>query len=100
MPLQDKDHNRPLQPEPSRLNNHETLEKANEAHALLENSVLKDALLDIYSRASGTLLDAEPGSLTATGSHAMMKSVIDLQLQLEQYISDDKMRQKYNKGDK
>jgi len=100
MPLQDKDHNRPFQPEPPRLNNHDTAEKAAQAHALLENSVLQEAMLDIYSRASGTLLDAEPGSLTATSSHAMMKSVLDLQLQLEQYISDDKMRQKYNKGDK
>lgn len=100
MPLQDKDHNRPLQSEQPRLDNHDVEEKAAIAKSLLDNPVLHDALLDIYSRASGTLLDAEPGTLTATSAHAMMKSVLDLQLQLEQYISDDKMRQKYNKGDK
>ena len=100
MPLQDKDHNRPLQPEPSRLDNRGVTEKAEKAKAVLDSEVLHDALLDIYSRASGTLLDAEVGSLTASSAHAMMKSVLDLQLQLEQYISDDKMRQKYNKGDK
>jgi len=74
-------------------------EKAAQSKALLDNSVLQDALVGIYSKAAGTLLDAEPGTLTATSAHAMMKSVIDLQHQLEEYVSDDKVRQKYNKGD-
>ena len=100
MALQDKDHNRPFQVEPPRLSNHDVEEKAATAKALLENPVLRDALLDIYSKHSGILLDAEPGNLTASSAHAMMKSVIELQRQLEQYVSDDKMRQKYNKGDK
>jgi len=100
MTSQDKDHNRPFQPEPERLSNHDVEEKSARAKVLLDNPVLKDALVDIYSRASGILLDEEPGTLTATSAHAMMKAVIDLELQLEQYISDDKMRQKYNKGDK
>src|SRR3954470_2152859 len=100
MTLQDKDHNRPFQAEPERLSNHDVEEKAAIAQSLLDNPVLKEALLDIYSRASGTLLDEEPGTLTAASAHAMMKSVIDFELQLQQYISDNKMRQKYNKGDK
>jgi hypothetical protein len=99
MPLPDNDHNRPFQPEKSRLNNYETSEKAAEAKALLDNPVLQGAMLDIYSRAAGTLVKEDVGSLTAGAAHAMMKSVLDLQAQLEEYISDDKMRQKYNKGD-
>jgi hypothetical protein len=54
---------------------------------------------DVYSRAAGTLLEAEVGSLTANSAHAMMKAVLDIRSQLEQYINDHKMRAKYNKGD-
>jgi hypothetical protein len=30
----------------------------------------------------------------------MMKAVLELKSQLEQYVTDNKIRQKYNKGDK
>jgi hypothetical protein len=98
MPL--PDNNQPFHQPSPRLNNHETAEKAAQAQALLDNSVLQDALIGIYSKAAGTLLKEDVGSLTAHAAHAMMKSVIDLQHQLEEYVSDDKIRQKYNKGDK
>jgi hypothetical protein len=94
------DHNKPFSPAAQRLSNFVVAEKAAEAKALLNNSVLKEALSDIYSAATGTLAKAEVGSLTATGAHAMVKAVIELQAKLEEYVSDDKMRQKYNKGDK
>jgi hypothetical protein len=98
MPL--PDNNQPFHQNKPRLTNHETEEKAAQAQALLDNSVLQDALIGIYSKAAGTLLKEDVGSLTAHAAHAMMKSVIDLQHQLEEYVSDDKIRQKYNKGDK
>jgi len=75
-------------------------EKAAEAKALLHNSVLQEALTAIYSRATGTLAKEEVGTLTASAAHAMMKAVFDLKAQLEEYVDDDKVRQKYNKGDK
>jgi len=53
---------------------------------------------DIYSRAEGILLNAEVGSLTASAAHATMKAVRDIINQLEQYVADNKMRQKYHKG--
>ena len=85
---------------PSHLNNFETEEKAHNAEALLKNDVFNNAMDDVYSRAVGTLLQAEIGSLTASAAHAMMLAVTDIRHQLEQYINDHKMRQKYNKGDK
>jgi hypothetical protein len=75
-------------------------EKASEAQTLLTNPVLQSALIDIYSRAAGMLVEAEVGSLTASAAHAMMKAALDIQKQLEEYVNDDKVRQKYNKGDK
>lgn len=97
MTLQDS--NQPFHKDQPRLNNFETAEKAAIAQALLDNPVIQDALIAIYSKAAGTLLTTDPGTLTATSAHAMMKSVIDLQNQLKEYVSDDKVRQKYNKGD-
>jgi hypothetical protein len=54
---------------------------------------------DIYSRAVGTLLTAEVGSLTASAAHASMKATAEIRSQLNQYVTDHKLRQKYNKGD-
>jgi hypothetical protein len=71
-----------------------------EAAALLENPVLKKAFNDMYSKNAGILLDAEVGSLTAAAAHATMKAITGLKSQLEEYIADHKVRQKYNKGDK
>jgi hypothetical protein len=86
-------------PEP-RLSNHEVEEKAAEAESLLASEVFQSAMNGVYSRAVGTLLSTEVGSLTATGAHATMKAIIDIRSQLEDFINDHKMRQKYNKGDK
>jgi hypothetical protein len=86
--------------EQPRLSNFEVQERATEAQALLGNPVFVSAIDDVYSRAVGTLLAAEVGSLTASTAHASMKAVRDIKAQLEQYIADHKMRQKYNKGDK
>ena len=83
-----------------RLSNMEVADKAADARALLNDNVLVKALNDIYSKAAGTLVSAEIGSLTATHAHAMMKAVLDLEAQLKEYVADDKLRQKYNKGDK
>jgi hypothetical protein len=83
-----------------RLNNFEIEERALEAQVWLNDPVLSSALDDIYSKATGTLLTSDIGSLTASAAHASMKAVVDLRSQLGQYITDHKMRQKYNKGDK
>ncbi len=83
-----------------RLSNFEIEEKAIEAQELLNNSVLGEALDDIYSRARGTLMESDVGSLTAGSAHATMKAVISVRSQLEQYITDHKVRLKYHKGDK
>ena len=88
-----------FQKESGRLSNHEIEEKSLEAQDLLDNHVLQEAFNDIYSRAVGTLLDSEVGSLTASAAHATIKSITDVLSQLEQYISDHKMKQKYKKGD-
>jgi len=84
---------------PPRLSNHDVEEKAAQAESLLASEVFLSAMNGVYSRAVGTLLEADMGSLTATGAHATMKAVIEIRSQLEQYINDSKMRQKYNKGD-
>lgn len=90
----------PFLEEQPRLNNFETEERALDAQAVLHDSVVREAMTEIYSRALGTLAQEEVGSLTAHAAHAMMKAVLELKAQLEQYIADNKMRQKYNKGDK
>jgi hypothetical protein len=85
-------------PEP-RLSNHEVEERALEAQALLDNPVFIQAMEAVYSRAVGTLLTAEVGSLTASAAHASMKATAEIRSQLNQYVTDHKLRQKYNKGD-
>jgi hypothetical protein len=82
------------------LSNFQVEERAAEAEMLLQNAVLKTALDDIHSRAMGTLMEADVGSLTAGAAHASIKAITDLRNQLKQYIADHKMRQRYNKGDK
>ena len=81
-----------------RLSDLEVDNRAAEARVLLENSLLKEALNDVYSRAIGTLLTADVGSLTASTAHATMKAVTAVRSQLEQYVTDHKMRQKFSKG--
>jgi hypothetical protein len=87
----------PNQGSKPRLSNLQVDERAAEAQGLLDNSVLKDALDDVYSRALGTLLNADVGSLTASTAHATMKAVRDVKKQLEDYITDKKMRERFNK---
>jgi hypothetical protein len=86
--------------ETRRLSNYEVGEKAADAKALLDDKTFKNAMSDVYSRATGTLLSAEVGSLTASAAHATMKAILDIKKQLEEYVNDDKMRQKFTKGDK
>ena len=81
--------------EHKRLSDHEIDDRAAEAQSLLNNSVFVDALDDVYSRALGTVLNADVGSLTATTAHATMKAIRDVRSQLEQYVSDKKMREKF-----
>jgi hypothetical protein len=83
-----------------RLSNHEVQEKAGRAKDLLASDVFISAMNEVYSRAAGTLVNADVGSLTATGAHATMKAIVDIRNQLQDFINDNKMRQKYNKGDK
>lgn len=81
--------------ESNSLSEYEVDERAAEAQFLLDNPVFKDAVEDVYSRALGTLLNADIGSLTAMHAHASMKAARDVQNQLEQYVTDKKMRQKF-----
>ena len=85
--------------EHKRLSDFEVDERAAEAQSILNNSVFVDALDDVYSRALGTLLNADVGSLTASTAHATMKAIRDVRSQLEQYITDKKMRTKFSKGE-
>ena len=80
------------------LSDYEIDERATEADVLLQNPVFISALDDVYSRAAGTLLNSDVGSLTASTAHATMKAVSAIRSQLEQYINDRKMRQKFTKG--
>jgi len=82
-----------------RLSDHEVDERAAEAETILDNSVFVEALDEVYSQALGTLLNADVGSLTASTAHATMKAVRSIRSQLEQFITDKKMRVKYSKGD-
>lgn len=93
------ENNRRPQESKPRLSNLEVEEKASDAEHILQHYVFRGAMDDIYSRAEGTLLSAEVGSLTASAAHATMKAIADISKQLEQYIDDHKMRQKYHKGD-
>lgn len=87
-------------PDRPRLSDYQLDERAAEAKAILDNSVFRDALDDVYSRALGTLLNADIGSLTASTAHATMKAIRDVRSQLEQYVMDKKMREKFgNKGE-
>ena len=87
----------PNQESKPRRSNLQVDERAAEAQAILDNSVFKDALNDVYSRALGTLLNADVGSLTASTAHATMKAIRDVKKQLEDYITDKKMRERSNK---
>jgi tRNA(Arg) A34 adenosine deaminase TadA len=87
----------PNQESKPRRSNLQVDERAAEAQAILDNSVFKDALNDVYSRALGTLLNADVGSLTASTAHATMKAIRDVKKQLEDYITDKKMRERFNK---
>lgn len=84
----------------SRLSDHEINERAEEAKAILANPVFMAALGDIHSRAYGTLLAADVGSLTASTAHATLKAIRDIRGQLEYYITDQKMRQRYGSPQK
>ena len=79
------------------LSNYQVDERAAEAKAILDNSVFKDALDDVYSRSLGILLNSDVGSLTASTAHASMKAIRDIRSQLESYVSDQKMRQKFKR---
>ena len=88
----------PEEPEKNpHLSNFEVDERAVEAQALLSNPVAMAALREVYSRALGTLLNADVGSLTATTAHASMKAIHDIKGQLEQYVDDQKMRRRFGK---
>lgn len=90
----------PKDPQDSpRLSNYQLDERAAEARAILDNPVFKSALDDVYSRAFGTLLNSDVGSLTASTAHASMKAIRDIKKQLESYVTDHRMRQRYSKGD-
>ena len=74
-------------------------ERAAEAKAILDNPVFVKALDEVYSRELGILLNADVGSLTASTAHATMKALWKVRKQLEQYVTDQKMRQKFGKGE-
>jgi hypothetical protein len=74
-------------------------DRAADSGEILRHPVFKQAMADVYSRAEGILLGADVGSLTASAAHATMKAITDIRHQLEQYVDDHKVRQKYHKGD-
>lgn len=80
-----------------RLSNLEVEERAADAKALLNSEVFNRALDDVRSRQLGILINADVGSLTAGAAHAMLKALEEIKNQLDQYIADNKMRQKYHK---
>ena len=83
------------------LNNLEIEERATEAEVLLNSKVLWDAFDDVYSRQVGILLGSDVGSLTAGQAHAMLKALEEIRHQLDQYLTDRKMRRKFApKGEK
>lgn len=84
-------------PKKPRLSDLQIDERAAEAQELLDSSVFKDALEDVYSRALGTLMNADVGSLTASTAHATLKAIRDVRSQLEEYVSDKKMRDRFGK---
>jgi hypothetical protein len=90
----------PTEEQKPRLSNFEVEEKSGEADAILNNPVFRSAVDEIHSRAVGTLVTADVGSLTAQQAHAMIKAINEIKTQLGQYIVDDHMRKKYAKGDK
>jgi hypothetical protein len=80
-----------------RLSDFEIDERAAEAQAILDNSVFMNALDDVYSRSLGILVNADVGSLTASTAHASIKAIRDVKKQLEEYVTDKKMRQRFGK---
>ena len=86
------------QPE-RRLSNFEVEEKAAQAQTILNDPVFQGAYDDVYSKAIQALLNADVGSLTASAAHASIKAIVAIRNQLEEYISDDKVRKKFNTGD-
>lgn len=80
-----------------RLSNLEVEERAADAKALLGSEIFNRALKDIHSQQLGILVSAEVGSLTASAAHAMLKALEMIKSQLDQYIADQSMRQKYHK---
>ena len=88
----------PDSPKP-RLSNFETEEKAHQAQSILNDPVFKGAIDDVYSKSIQNLLNAEVGSLTASAAHASIKAILLIRSQLEEYISDDKIRKKFKIGD-
>lgn len=81
----------------SRLSDYEVEQRAGEAEHLMRHPLLAEAFEAIYSQALGTLMNADTGSLTASTAHATMKAVRDIEKQLQNYVSDHKMRQKFSK---
>ena len=79
-----------------RLRSDEIDERAAEAKAILDNPVFKEACGEAYSRSITELLNADIGSLTASTAHATMKAITTVQKQLEQYVTDQKMKHKFN----
>jgi hypothetical protein len=80
-----------------RLSDFEIDERAAEAQAILDNPVFMNALDDVYSRSLGILVNADVGSLTASTAHASIKAIRDVKKQLEEYVTDKKMRQRFGK---
>jgi hypothetical protein len=78
-----------------RLSGIEIDERAANAQAILDSPVFQEAVDTVYSRVLGTLLNAEVGSLTASTAHATLKAVHQVRHQLEQFVVDKKMYQRF-----
>ena len=66
-------------------------ERAEQAQALLDNPLLKEAFVALKERYYSSLIQAEVGTLTASTAHASMKVLEDVQNQLKSVINDDKL---------
>jgi hypothetical protein len=74
-------------------------ERAASAQNFLNDPVVKEIFSELRSQYTGTLMQADVGSLTATTAHAMLRALEDIHAALVSKVNDKKMYDKYRKRD-
>lgn len=72
-------------------------ELVSEAKAIINSRIWPLILEDMKEQAIHALIQAEPGTLTATAAHAKLKSLAELEGQLKSYLNDG-LISKHNRG--